>query len=131
MNATKTYQIFAFGIPGDANELCRLVEIDEATGTETTLIDDGPAFSTYAAEYERLTGDTTDSADRQYFRESDIKSALNEYEYEYEEVIEDNGLEPIIDRNFEAGTGRIVGFRLSLDSDGGQHGYDRRFGEWQ
>jgi hypothetical protein len=71
-----------------------------------------------------------ESAHRQYFSEEDIERATEEYEEEYEEVMEADGLEVVVSRNFEGQTDRIIGFRLSLDSDDGLHGYDRRFGEW-
>lgn len=35
-----------------------------------------------------------------------------------------------VSRNYDGDSDRVIGFRLSLDSDGAQHGADEFFGEW-
>lgn len=66
------------------------------------------------------------ASEMKFFTESDIVEAVAMYAAFY--GIEEEAVE--VTRNFLGDTENIIGFRLSRDRDGGQHGDDETHGQW-
>jgi hypothetical protein len=64
------------------------------------------------------------------FSDSEIQKAVEDYRDFHASKIQLEGLTVEVSRNYLGDTEGVIGFRLSLDSDGHSHGCDETYGIW-